>query len=664
MSDGDIHPALISRTQRGFLLITAVVLIVTVGLLAAVITFLSAGNVLSGAGHANSAKALFVAESGMERALYGFKAGTACASLSSLTPPGTVGEGDFSLMGTLYNPATPVTIAVDIGTTDTVIPVNADPRTSGYATHGRLTIGTEALSYAGVATTGCSGAPACFTGVTRGVAGTTAVDPAIGDAVLQNQCVIRSTGVVGGTKRFVERAVSSSGGSSRAMAVYAKLDGDRVPYYRIWDGSIWGIESTALAVGTAGNDIRIHFIVLKFARTRNEAILGIQYLDNTTGLTEISVQRWNGTSWVGLTTLVTGIGGGDDDRRGFDIEYETANDRAVVVYRLTGNSTEDPDFRIWNGSSWTAPATIIVQTTQAPRWIELAPNPISTSNEIAMMLVDRNDDVYGMAWTGAAWGDMGVAAVWDDADDSVTKTIDVAYEQQSGRALFIWADDFDDRQRYRLWNGASLSGIGDLTIGAMSGQERGEWLRLAPQTGSNNILYAVQGEDGDLNTRFWDGGAWDGAGPHPEHDDFVEDTRDRNFDIVFETYGPNTHLAWLVWGDGGTLSRRQWNSTTSLWGPVTTTGDNTALVQLMAHPTSGVVLAAIYEDRAASGATEDLREMHLPAGGSWTPLTNPSSTPTDPFWSGRVVNNPVLERVNLAPYRFGFEIYDWIEVFP
>jgi hypothetical protein len=280
-----------------------------------------------------------------------------------------------------------------------------------------------------------------------------------------------------------------------------------------------------------------------------------------------------------------------------------------------------------------------------------------------MMLVDRRDDnVYGMAWTGTGWSDMGVATVWDDADDSVTKTIDVAYEQQSGRALFIWANDSDDDQRYRLWNGAALTGIGTLTIGAMDGSERGEWLRLAPQTGSNNILYAVQDQGGDLNTRFWNGAAWDGAGSHPEHDDAVEDTDDRNFDIVFETYAPNTHLAWLVWGNGATVSRKQWNSTTSSWGSVTTTGEDTQLVQLMAHPTSGAVLAALYEDRSATN--DDLREMHLPAGGAWSTLTDPSATATDPFWDGQTVNEPVLERVTLAPYRFGFEIYDWIEVFP
>lgn len=54
------------KLQRGFLLITAVIMIVTVALLATVITFLSTGNVLSSGGHANSAQALFLAESGLE----------------------------------------------------------------------------------------------------------------------------------------------------------------------------------------------------------------------------------------------------------------------------------------------------------------------------------------------------------------------------------------------------------------------------------------------------------------------------------------------------------------------------------------------------------------------------------------------------------------------
>lgn len=81
-------------TQRGFLLITAMVLIVTVGLLAAVITFLSAGNVLSGAQHASSAQALFIAESGIEKGAREFGLNSAYTGETN-TP---FGNGNFMVM--------------------------------------------------------------------------------------------------------------------------------------------------------------------------------------------------------------------------------------------------------------------------------------------------------------------------------------------------------------------------------------------------------------------------------------------------------------------------------------------------------------------------------------------------------------------------------------
>lgn len=641
--------------QRGFLLITAVVMIVVAALLLTVMLFLGATGNESSAGHSQSKQALFVAETGMERALYDFKNGTACASLSYSGV--SIGQGSFTATGTLYSPAG-TTLSSNINATDTYIPVAS---VAGYATHGRITIGSEAINYTGTSASSCGAfTPPCFTGVTRGAAGTTAAAHTSGTSVSQNQCVIRSVGSVNSASRTVERAISSSGASAGAMAVYAKLNGDGLPYYRIWDGSAWGTEASATSVVA---DIR--FLVLKFARTRNEAILVSQ---NSSG--QIRAQVWNGTSWSDGTTpgatrlLGTIANGGDRNYRAFDVEYETSGDRAVVVYRNGDNA--DPDYQIWTGSVWVAAATISGNaTTGRPRWIELAPNPASTSDEIAMILVDHNDDVYGMRWNGSTstWDNMGVAGVWDVADDSRSKTIDVAYEQQSSRALFIWADDSNGDQRYRLWNGLALSGMSTLDLGNIPGFDmtgRGEWVRLAPRTGSNQILYGVQDDNDDLFTALWDGASSWGSGTR--HDGSIEAGNDRNFDIVFETYAPNTHLAWLVWGNGWSLSRKQWNSTTSSWGGTTTTGDDTALVQLMAHPTSGVVLAAIYEDRGAS--TDDLREMHLPAGGAWSPLTNPSTTPADPFWAGQTVNNPVLERVTLAPYRFGFEIYDWIEVYP
>lgn len=58
---------------------------------------------------------------------------------------------------------------------------------------------------------------------------------------------------------------------------------------------------------------------------------------------------------------------------------------------------------------------------------------------MAMIFVDSNIDVYGMRWTGNTWDNMGASAVWDASGSTQTKkSIDVAYETNSGDILFIW----------------------------------------------------------------------------------------------------------------------------------------------------------------------------------------------------------------------------------
>lgn len=639
--------------QRGFLLIVAVVLIVIVGLLAAVITVLTTGNVLTSASHANSAKALFVAESGLERAILGYKTGTFCTSLSTLTPPSAVGEGDFSITGA-FNIAS-VALGANITTTDSVITVGS---TAGFASHGRIRIENEDIDYAAITAT-------TFTGARRGVAGSTAAAHNTGAAVnvAQDECVIRSTGIVtaGNARRAVEKGLQNPG----AMMVYAQAAGNNIPFFRRWDGTRWGPQrqATPLTVGTT-----IQYLLLKFARTRNEAILGT--MDNAG---RIQVQVWNGVSWGAVTTLAT-VGAGNDNYRGFDIEYETAGDRAIVVYNNANN--RNPAYRIWNGTAWSAAVALntelgfVYPTAGAPVWIELAPNPLANSNEMALITLDNNHDVYGARWTGTAWSGMAVAATWDNSAANncpgainPCKVIDVAYEQLSGRAMFIWGDNANGMQRYRIWTGAALTAIAPLDLNPVAGPNgEANWVRLVARPNSNELLCGVQDENRDLFTARWNGAAWSAQ---IRHTDRVEDDQDRSFDIVFETHPSATGRAWLVYGrrggGGGTagVNYRQWNG--AAWGATTAVGGRTALVQLATQPYTGAVFAAIYEDTAA--ANDDIREMHTTGGGGWSVLSNPTTTPTDPVWAGPTVGNPVMERVFVATERY-VPIVDWREIFP
>lgn len=284
--------------------------------------------------------------------------------------------------------------------------------------------------------------------------------------------------------------------------------------------------------------------------------------------------------------------------------------------------------------------SITVPTTGVPRWITLAANPLSASNEIAMMLIDSNVDVYGMVWTGSTWSNMGVTTVWDTTGSiSTRESIDVAYEQVSGRAMFIWGDSVVDYQYYRIWDGSSLSGATPLIISPSGGVCH--WVRLVPRPNSNELMYGCQDAGGDLNTRKWSGSGWDTEIQHPEHDGAIEDRRDRNFDIVWETYPGNEGKAWLVWGDGERVSRRQWLGTG--WGTVTRTGDDTALVRLLAHPNTGVVFSLIYED--IESETDDIWESRLTGGGT---------TWSEKFiiWAGPTLPNPVREPLDIAVPRY------------
>jgi hypothetical protein len=217
--------------------------------------------------------------------------------------------------------------------------------------------------------------------------------------------------------------------------------------------------------------------------------------------------------------------------------------------------------------------------------------------------------------------------------------------------MFIWGDSVATDQYYRIWDGAALSPANILLdIPAMGGVAN--WVKLVPDPTSNRLMYGVQDAGSDLNTRLWSGAAWDTVVQHPEHDPNTEIAGDRNFDIVFETWPANAGRAWLLWGDQATVSRKQWSG--AAWGAVTVVGDDTSLVQLLAHPISGAVFVCIHEN--AISATDDIWESHLTSG---------SATWSAKFttWGGPVAAGRVWEKCALAAEKINpFVVQGWREI--
>jgi prepilin-type N-terminal cleavage/methylation domain-containing protein len=408
------------------------------------------------------------------------------------------------------------------------------------------------------------------------------------------------------------------------MMAYSKTT--TIPYYRTWDGSAWSAEGAAQAV--TGN---INYVVLKSARTRNEAILGVQ---TSTG--GVYVQMWNGTSW----STPTLVGTGPTTTRSFDIAYEKNSDHALIVYSPTAASA-DFAYRTWDGTTLSGATTVTAPpTTGAINWIELRQNPLSSSNDIAMLMLDANIDVYGMLWTGSAWSDMGTTTAWDTTASIATrKAMDVEYEQTSGKAMFMWGDSVSTNNMYRTWNGTTLSTVSTLTIAAQGGLT--QWLQLAARPNSNEIMVGAQDAAGNLNTRKWSGSAWDTATQHAEHDAATENIASRNFDIIWETASANAGKAWLVWGDGATVTTKQWSGTA--WGTaaVLSGSDDTSFIRLRADPISGAVFAGIYQNSTAASGAQDINERHLTGGGSTWSAKNT-------VWGGPTGADPVSFRIDIA----------------
>ena len=120
----------------------------------------------------------------------------------------------------------------------------------------------------------------------------------------------------------------------------------------------------------------------------------------------VSGSIWNGSAW---TPIAINVGGttkqnlGNPSAKEFwgaAVAYETNSGRAMLVWN-TGTTL---NYSIWNGTSWTAAATIPAYTGVEPRQIRIASNPLAGSNEIVITVTDKNEVDRALVWNGTTWG--------------------------------------------------------------------------------------------------------------------------------------------------------------------------------------------------------------------------------------------------------------------
>jgi Mg-chelatase subunit ChlD len=317
-------------------------------------------------------------------------------------------------------------------------------------------------------------------------------------------------------------------------------DNTVTPKFRTWNDSQWSIEKSAKNVGAYP-----YFVLLESSPVRSEIMMITGDSDN-----DVNVQIWNGISWGSVSELSNYFNYFnnyyENFKRGFDVKYEQLSGDAVVVYMDRNINVRIPQYKIWDGSSWSSASATASTISGSGKvgWVGLEASP--DSDEMILVTLDSTKYIRAQVWNGNSWGDP--ISITNNAKTSDYQCFDIAYEQSTGRAMVVWADS--NYVKYRIWNGVSWGSEQNL----YSFSNSVCWLKLAVDPHSNNMILVSQDIANDIYANTWTGSSWstrrsleNNAGTY---------TR-RTVDVAFEQ---SSGTGLVVWGDTTSTPKYEtWN---------------------------------------------------------------------------------------------------------
>ncbi|MGQ9640707.1 MAG: hypothetical protein ACUVUF_01095 [Candidatus Bathycorpusculaceae bacterium] len=293
----------------------------------------------------------------------------------------------------------------------------------------------------------------------------------------------------------------------------------------------------------------------------------------------LDVYVWNGTTWIVTnniaqvwTTAPTGA------QRPYDIAYETASGRALIVYDVVvADAARDLGYRVWNGTTWSEEYYIdftgVASVNPTISFVCLASNPDPASAQIALAFQDdTNSDAFAGIWNGSTWEKMTTIST---AYTTVGReTIAIEYSTYYRKILVVSGNG----QNSMAWK-YYIQGDDDWTTGASFDPD---------PDGINDVCFSVLKRDPAGNSQndfvmytgvndLWDLNAWAfnmSADPPTrvhianEVDERLDSTTTRCVDFAWE---PTGNKGLIVWGT--TAGRINYNtySVSTGWGASWTT---------------------------------------------------------------------------------------------
>ena len=344
-----------------------------------------------------------------------------------------------------------------------------------------------------------------------------------------------NTNLLTGLETYGTNTLRVATNTTEALVGYGEGT-QQTPKYRIWGGTAWGAQSSALTVNAS-----INWVVTKNSPVNGEYLMGTLGTNNN-----VYFQVYSGGVWGNKQSLTNGVS--NARARGFDAAYETLTGRAVAV---SCNGGVNPVYRIWSSTSsaWSSSNTINVTGANNCEWIRLASNPIS--NEIVMLERDTGSRYFAGVWNGSTWV-TGATTTLGSITATANEGMAVEYNASGTQAFVTTSNGTNNNFLWTFWNGTTWA-----TPATVATSRRILWLDLGHDPNNNNNLIACYGDltNPDVGVSRFTGAAWSTnvnlttAGNSPYGKDeacLFETTAGRSGDIMvpYSTTGGAQYSFW------------------------------------------------------------------------------------------------------------------------
>lgn len=253
----------------------------------------------------------------------------------------------------------------------------------------------------------------------------------------------------------------------------------------------------------------------------------------------------------------------------------------IIVWSQTYKAT--PEYATWTGSGWsgTNDSTSVGGNVA---WISGANCP--KRDEFAMLTLDWNNDINVLGRSGSTWL---AYELTDNSGGIGTRMFDIAYEQSSGDAMFVYWNQTDSKLYYQYSNSFSFSSKAAVSTSFSS---QVYWVRLRSKPSSDEIVAAWMCSDRKIYAKVWNGSSW---GNEVQITSNARDAGKACFDIAYETQSGVAMVAHCDDNSSNPLYR-VWNgSSWSSESSMSSIGTYGYYLRLAPDPASDAILCAVQD---------------------------------------------------------------------